>query len=482
MFKRLASKKQRLFVMIGLCLLISDIVAGTGRASDAPMVPSPEIASPVTTENDSGPIPVSIQRDENGYRLYRAGHPYFIKGIGGRQYLTMAAESGANSVRTWASHDAGGILDRADRQQMTVMLGIWLSHKRSDYLDGAYRKRKVDEVQRLLNNHKNHPALLIWALGNEINLQGANTPEAWQFVEQLARLIKSQDPYHPVISVVAFDHLSVANIAVHAPSLDAVGINAYGALSDVRKMIDSTAYNGPYIITEWGVDGHWEARRTVWGRPIEPTSAEKVRYHIDRYRENILDNRDRCIGSYVFLWGQKQERTPTWYSMFIENLPGGEMLAASCPTVDAMHFNWSGHWPANQAPAVASMTVNDKVAGGDVRLNPGEAFVARVAASDPDDDGLRYVWQIMEEPSELSIGGAHEPLPGVLGDVVDGHFPEFMFNAPNKSGEYRLFVYVLDQNGHVGTANFPFAVNIPSSLKADTNPPVPENNTSIPPS
>lgn len=49
----------------------------------------------------------------------------------------------------------------------------------------------------------------------------------------------------------------------------------------------------------------------------------------------IAENTDICLGSYVFLWGQKQEVTATWYGMF---LASGEKL----PTVDAVCYAWSG--------------------------------------------------------------------------------------------------------------------------------------------
>ena len=160
----------------------------------------------------------------------------------------------------------------------------------------------------------------------------------------------------------------------------------------------------------------------------------------------------------MFLWGQKQERTPTWYSMFIENLPGMDVPGAACPSVDAMQFNWSGNWPANLAPKVERMTINDQPAAGDVRLNPGDPILARVAATDPDDEDLRYVWELMEEPAVLGVGGSQEPRPEALGDAVKGTLPQLNLLAPLKSGEYRLFVYVLDNNGHVGTANIPFQV------------------------
>ena len=456
---------RRLIVRLGLAFFLTGGGCAFCLASEHGPVKHTAVESPAATagggmHSAAAPKTVTLRRQDNRYRLYRNGRPYFIKGVGGRHHLAMAAEAGANSIRTWGAHDAGALLDSAGRHAMTVMLGIWLSHDPSDYLDPAYTARKTGEVQRLLDDHKNHPALLMWSLGNEINLEGANTPAAWRFVNELARLIKRQDPNHPVISVIAYDTRTLDNIAGHAPDLDAVGINAYGALTGVRAMIDASAYQGPYIVTEWGVDGHWEVERTAWGRPIEPTSEEKARFHLHRYARDILANSDKCIGSYVFLWGQKQERTPTWYSMFIEDLPGMDIPGAACPSVDAMQFNWSGNWPANLAPRVELMTINDQPADDDVKLSPGEPILARVAATDPDKENLRYVWELMEEPSVLGVGGSTEPRPEVLGDPVKGTLPQLNLLAPQQSGEYRLFVYVLDGNGHVGTANVPFRVDL----------------------
>jgi hypothetical protein len=167
-------------------------------------------------------------------------------------------------------------------------------------------------------------------------------------------------------------------------------------IAGVRALIDAAAYAGPYLITEWEVDGHWEVKHTSWARPIEPTSAVKAEDYHRRYQEDILANRDRCIGSYVFLWGQKQERTPTWYGMFIRDMPEVGLEAASCPAVDVMAYNWSGLWPPNRAPKVTAMTINGFTAYHDIALTPGA---------------------------------------------------------------YRLFVDVFDGNGHVGTANVHFQVD-----------------------
>jgi hypothetical protein len=418
-----------------------------------------------------GPSLVQICREEDRFILYRDAEPYFVKGVGGDRYLESAAAAGANSVRTWGSEGATAVLDRAHKLDMTVMLGIWMSHDADSYLSPDYKRGKIAEVKAVLEKCKDHPALLMWAVGNEINLEGADTPEAWRFVNELARLIKSYDPNHPVISVVSFSNKVFDNIARYAPDLDAVGINAYGSLPKLRTTIERSAYSGPYLVTEWGTNGHWEVDQTSWGSPIEPTSAEKAALFQERYDNDILANRDRCLGSYVFVWGQKEERTPTWYSMFIEEIPGVPLKKVSCPQVDVMGYNWTGFWPANLAPEVTALTINGHVADCGISLAAGQQLLAAVSAHDPEDDHLTYVWELLKKPELLGTGGGSEPRPERIGGVSQGTRPWLDLSAPETTGAYRLFVYVFDEKGHVGTANIPFEVTSYQAHEGNATPP-----------
>ncbi len=454
----------RLFII--LCALVA--VAGRySRCLALETIDMPAQDRPLSADSAAGaggpakstaPVHVEIKRIGDTFRLYRNDSPYYIKGIGGRDFLETAAAAGANSIRTWGPSDADILLERARDLNMTVMLGVWLSHHASDYADPTYKQQKRQELTALVERFKNHRSLLIWSLGNEINLDGADNRQAWQFVDDLARLIKDRDADHPVITVIACRQRTFDNIAAFAPHLDAVGINAYRSVSSLRAMIDRSEYKGPYLITEWGVNGHWEALQTAWGRPIEPTGTEKAEYQLQRYARDIIANSDRCIGSYVFLWGQKQERTPTWYSMFLHSLPGNDMAKVSLPAVDAMHFNWTGSWPENRAPQVLTMSINNSVADNNVVLSPGEPIISMVAAGDPENDPLSYIWELLEEPTDLGTGGSFEPRPKTLQNVVQDNSPVLSLRAPLAAGEYRLFVYVLDNNGHAGTANIPFQV------------------------
>ena len=55
-----------------------------------------------------------------------------------------------------------------------------------------------------------------------------------------------------------------------------------------------------------------------------------------------------CLGSYLFLWGSKQEETHTWFSFFDDE-------GRESPLVGLMQELWTGRQPANQAPVVRQL-------------------------------------------------------------------------------------------------------------------------------
>jgi len=403
-----------------------------------------------------GPGYVTIVRSGTTFTLLRDGVPYYIRGFGGQTRLELAQQYGGNSTRTYSSANAGRILDTVRSRGITLLLGIDLSKAAGDYSNETYKTMKRTELTNLLTSVKNHPALLMWALGNEIN-SGADVQAAWTFVNELAGMIHQQDPNHPVATVLAGSAATVINnVALWAPQIDVLGINAYAAVTNVDADVKSSRFTGPYMVTEFGPTGHWEVGHTAWMRPLEQTSAEKSQVYQGRY-DYIFSHRDRALGSYVFLWGQKQERTPTWYSMFLERLTDLGLNQETCPTVDAMIYKWSGAWPVNRAPTVTALTLNGLAATANVTLTAGQAMQAVVTATEPESDPMVFIWELLPEPTVVGTGGSAEPRPARI-DQATTTSPTTAMTAPATAGQYRLFVYVLDGQGHAGTANLPFRV------------------------
>ncbi|MCD8032388.1 MAG: hypothetical protein LUF85_16585 [Bacteroides sp.] len=405
------------------------------------------------------PSGIRIVQENDRFQLYIDGVPTYIKGVGGTNRLDIAAANGANAFRTW-----GGSVEsiRRDVEQartygMYIMQGIGLTKDSALYFDESYKEKVRQEVRLLAETFKDEKQILAWGIGNEIDLGNANIGAAWSFVEELAQLIRSIDQRHLVSSVIAHNGAALDSIARFAPTLDFVGINSYGSIVVLEEMVNSSSYTGPFMVTEWGPSGFWEMPSTSWGAPIEQTSEEKRVVYEERYNNYIFSN-PRCLGSFVFLWGQKEERTPTWFSMFVENqVEGLPLQGEKTPMVEAMQRVWTREEPTQTAPVILDFKMNGKEAIESVQVKAGESFEAVVSVYDREEDPLSYVWEILEEATILGFGGSYEPRPGRIGEVVQSRDPVFSHSL-SEPGNYRLYVYVLDHTGFVSTTNIPFQV------------------------
>lgn len=419
-----------------------------------------------------GAIPVVIRSTPQGFQLWRGDQPYTVRGICGTERLDLAAAAGANSLRTYGHDRIDAILADAHRHGLTVVCGFWLPHDAGSYADPGFRARWRDEVTATARRIAGHPALLMWALGNEVN-SGADRDETWRCIDDLAQAIKAIDPNHPVMTVLAgAPSATIARIATLAPNLDLLGLNQYGGLPGTpNALAQAPAYTKPYLITEWGPQGHWESPRAPWGRPVEADSAAKSA----TYRRNadlIASFAPRCFGSYVFLWGQKQERTPTWYSMFVENRGDLGLQAEACPTIDIMTAVWSGRDPTLRAPTFRGARIDGASAPAWLTLRPQQRVRVDLAADDADGDALRVVWEVLREPTQLGNGGSFEGRPQTVAGAVTPISAGSGSLALAEPGEYRLFAYILDGSGRVATWNLPLLVE--GEAVAASEAPAPE--------
>jgi hypothetical protein len=308
------------------------------------------------------------------------------------------------------------------------------------------------ELKREILKYRDHPALLTWIIGNELNLNAQN-PRVWDAVNEISKMIHEVDPNHLTTTALAgINPDLVREIRQRAPDLDLLSIQMYADLVNLPKYLRQMNWDGPYLVSEWGATGHWEVPKTPWGAAIENNSSVKADFYRERYRQVIAADSKRCVGSYVFLWGQKQERTPTWYGMFLDS---GE----ATESVDVMHFLWTGRWPENRSPRLEAATLNGKTAYDAIYLQPNQACSVTVTASDPDGDTLAYRWDLKPESTDLKEGGDFETTPPSLPrQLVPGDQAESILTAPRQPGAYRVFVVVYDGKGHAAHANIPFCV------------------------
>ncbi len=402
--------------------------------------------------------PVVRLVDQSGQvRMERNGDVYFVKGVGGDGSLELLSKLGGNSVRTWGEDGLGAKLDAAHKHGLTVTAGIWLGQVRQgfDWSDAASLVRQRQKVREVVERHKDHPALLVWALGNEMEDPAGKNGAVWAEINNLARLVKSIDPRHPTMTVIAeIGGDKVKNLHALCPDIDIVGINSYAGATSVGERYRKLGGTKPYLLTEFGPPGIWEIPKDESGAYHELTSTEKADAYRKAYRSAVLGQPGVCLGSYAFLWGQKQEVTATWFSM----LHDGSRVAAA----DALSELWSGKPVANRCPNIESLKFD-----GSGKRKPGDVVRAELMTSDPEKDQLMVSWQLRFDPEEYGSGGdAESESPAVKSAVVRSGDNFAEIKLPTDGGLYRVFVVVKDQHGGAAVANVPIRVDAP--LKALT--------------
>jgi hypothetical protein len=417
--------------------------------------------APERTDRDFvGSVVQVVSKPDGSFTLLQNGKPYMVKGAGGHQYLTLLAASGGNSIRTWGIAqleqviDGKSLLDRAYESGISVTVGFWVQHERHgfDYSNSASIEKQRARLRDAVVKYRDHPALLTWGLGNEMEGFGPGEPDVriWKELNHLAGIIKELDKNHPVMTVIAGAQQSkIDGILQYYPNIDILGVNQYGSASGTGQALDGMGWKGPYMLTEFGVPGTWEGPATSWGAPIEPDPSTKAAETYTAYKMDRDSNVGRNLGSYVFIWGQKQEATATWYGMFLQS---GEKL----PRVDAMAYAWSGKWPDNRAPKLVSLET--PVAFKHVKAGSGSH--AEVDCVDREGDELRFQWDILAESTDRKSGGDAEAAPPSFPNaIVKGQGTRrIAFKAPSRPGGYRVFVTVYDGQGGAVAHNVPFYV------------------------
>lgn len=392
-----------------------------------------------------------VQTPSGGWQLLRAGQPYYIMGAGGEGSKELLAASGANTFRTWGvDADLRKQLDQAQSLGLGVIVGHWLGHERHgfDYHDVAMLAEQKDRVRQDVLAYKDHPAVLIWGIGNEMEGIGeADDPAVWNHIQDLAAMVKELDPHHPTLVVTAdIGGKRVDSVHKLCPDIDIMGINTYGGLPSLPARYRALGGTKPYVVTEFGPPGVWETILTGYGVPPELSSTRKAVLYREHFQMGCLAAGDLCLGGCAFLWGSKPEATATWFGMF---LPNGDKLAA----VDAMTEIWSGQPPANLCPEITSF----ELAGPDV-VAAGETVKAKLEVSDPEGARVSVKWKLCTEaPEYLSFGETWwQPLE-LGGSILRSSSSGAELVMPG-GGLYRLYVEVSDGAGGAATANIPLKV------------------------
>jgi len=184
-------------------------------------------------------VKVEVIQQNGQWQMLRDGEPFFVKGGGGQDHLEKLVAIGGNSFRTWGLEKAQAQLDEAEQLGLTVMLGMWVQHERHgfDYDDKIAVRKQLEGFKSAIDKFKDHPALLCWGIGNEVDLNYSNT-NVWHAIQDIAAYAHKVDPNHPTSTVTAgLDASEVKLIKERCPDIDIYGVNTYGDIGKVKGNI-----------------------------------------------------------------------------------------------------------------------------------------------------------------------------------------------------------------------------------------------------
>jgi GT2 family glycosyltransferase len=280
---------------------------GRSQPTEAPIVPLPLQAVTKVPAQDPALRPSVLARflAVDGDKQYVRGVTYgtFSNGDDGdpypgrstvaRDFAAMAA-AGVNAVRLYTA-PARWLLDLAQEHGLNVMVGLaWEEHV--TFLDDKQTaKRILERVKREAAVCAGHPAVLCYAVGNEIpasivRWHGHRSIE--RFIERLCSTVKRVDP-EALVTYVNYPSTEYLQL----PFLDVVCFNVYlesdEPLQAYLARLHNIAGNRPLLITELGLDSrrHGEdVQARVLGRQLRATYSAG------------------CAGAFVFAWTDEWHR------------------------------------------------------------------------------------------------------------------------------------------------------------------------------
>lgn len=195
-----------------------------------------------------------------------------LASVGGEEGVKMMAKAGIRTVRTYypPSED---LLDAFAKYGIKVIVGFphyddrnhtsYYSEDKQPYLGNELIDISRGGYQVYIQRYKDHPAILMWELGNEYNYlfrehqEWLPLEDWWQELKEATTEIHRIDPNHPVSTTLADMYLSDDVPQAEAAGVDVIGLNCYrwddysSAVRDIKALTDL-----PMYLSEGGADSY----------------------------------------------------------------------------------------------------------------------------------------------------------------------------------------------------------------------------------
>ena len=364
----------------------------------------------------------------------------------GTNYLAMAKELGATTVRTWGIDQISKeYLDEAEKQGLRVNVGAWFSWCNppgrpvdASYVsnDSKYVEKREREKMMLLNAvkaYKDHPAVLMWTIGNEtIYFSNDKNEKAafCKFIKEIIKEIKTIDPHHPVSYVCSggwglLEELEY--LQKYVPELDIIGVNQfcpYAGMDFVQGIWEWKKIDKPYYMGEFGPIGPWTSPKDIFGEPVDDDDLYKAKYY-DLYLYQIqMRQKKDCLGGYAYLLGTGTQDTLTWWNINYKRFKK--------QSFQRIQYYYTGNAPKNFAPRITQLYMDRRI------VKPGEKITVMINGADRDKEKLSYDFFI----ATSRVGNESYNINRKVEVKIIKTGKVCIFEAPSYPGIYRFHALV----------------------------------------
>ncbi len=192
----------------------------------------------------------------------------------------------------------------------------------TDYENPKHREHMLEDVRQMVMEFKDEPYILMWLLGNENNYGVASNADKkpdvyYAFVNDVAKMIKSIDPNHPV-AICNGDILFLDKFGKLAPDVDAYGANVYRG--------------------DYGFGSYWQQVAQVTGKPAFITE-----YGAPAYSGSDMTPEEAQVA-------QADYHKGNWLDIFYNSAGYNDVGEGN--SIGGVAFEWLDEWWKNYEPAL----------------------------------------------------------------------------------------------------------------------------------
>ena len=205
--------------------------------------------------------------------------------------IKMMKQMGCDAIRTSHNMPSTWQMDICDSLGMMVMaesFDMWIYPKCKNGYARDFHEWAMKDITNLVLNHRNHPSIVMWSIGNEIPEQGSE--EGRQISIRLQGLCHSLDPTRPVTQ--GMDHAEKSIAGGFAQAMDVPGFNyrVHKYSNNIKQLPQGFLLGSETASTV--------SSRGVYKFPVEVTDNSQYASWSPKYDPKAILNADGQCSSY----------------------------------------------------------------------------------------------------------------------------------------------------------------------------------------